>query len=129
MAGEDLTERVRRALEGEKIAEQRMFGGVCFMLAGNMLVGASPRGLMVRTGKAAYEAALARPHAEPMRQSTRVMPGYVVVGPEGLARDKDLRAWLAVALDFVRTLPPKEKAAPAARTPAKPTAKGGRRTS
>ena len=125
MAGDELSGRVRRALAGEPITEKTMFGGACFMLGGNMLVGASPRGLMVRTGKEAYAAALARPHAEPMRQSTRVMPGYVVVAPEGLAADDDLRAWLALALDFVRTLPPKADKAPPAATAARTRA--GRR--
>ena len=112
--------RVRQALAPGAITEQRMFGGVCFMLNGNMLVGASSRGLMVRTGKDAYEAALARPHAEPMRQTTRVMPGYVTVAPEGVASDDDLRAWLAMALDFVGTLPAKSGKKPPAR-PRKPT--------
>ncbi len=125
MAGDDLTERVRGALAPAAITEQKMFGGVCFMLDGNMLVGASPRGLMVRTGKAGYEAALARPHATPLRQGARTMPGYVVVAAEGVAREADLRAWLAIALDFVRTLPPKTAKAPPSRAAAK--AKAGRR--
>lgn len=117
---DDLIARVRSALDSRPIAEQKMFGGVCFMLNGNMLVGASPRGLMVRTGKDAYADALARPHAEPMRQSTRVMPGYVVVANEGLARDADLASWIDLALAFVGTLPPKAKTAPPPRTSGKP---------
>jgi TfoX/Sxy family transcriptional regulator of competence genes len=118
---------VRSALDSRPIAEQKMFGGVCFMLNGNMLVGASPRGLMVRTGKDAYADALARPHAEPMRQSSRVMPGYVVVANEGLARDADLASWLDLALAFVGTLPPKAKTAPPPRPAAKPASKASRR--
>ena len=124
---DDLIARVRSALGSRPIAEQKMFGGVCFMLNGNMLVGASPRGLMVRTGKDAYAAALARPHAEPMRQGDRVMPGYVVVANEGLAHDADLKSWLDLALAFVATLPPKAKKAPPARTGAKPASTAGRR--
>ena len=110
MAEHDLIARVRDALGARPITEQKMFGGVCFMLAGNMLVGASARGLMVRTGKDAYAAALARPHAAPMHQGSREMPGYVVVAPEGVASARDLDAWLALALDFVGTLPAKAKA-------------------
>ena len=61
-----------------------------------------------------------RAATEPMRQTTRVMPGYVVVAPEGVASDDDLRAWLAMALDFVGTLPAKSGKKPPAR-PRKPT--------
>ena len=126
---DDLIARVRQALGSRPIAEQKMFGGVCFMLGGNMLVGTSPRGLMVRTGKDAYEEALARPHAEAMRQGERVMPGYVVVGPEGIARDADLASWLDLALAFVGTLPPKARIAPPPRTAAKPASRAARRPS
>jgi len=111
MAERDLIARVRDALGARPVTEQKMFGGVCFMLAGNMLVCASPRGLMVRTGKDGYAAALARPHAAPMRQGTREMPGFVVVTQEGVASARDLEAWLARALAFVGTLPAKAKTA------------------
>lgn len=117
---DDLIARVRHALGSHPVTEQKMFGGVCFMLNGNMLVGASPRGLMVRTGKDAYASALARPGAEPMRQGTRVMPGYVVVAPEGIAREADLTAWLDLAVRFVATLPPKEKKVPPTRMATEP---------
>ncbi len=105
----DLVLRVRRALGDHPVTEQKMFGGVCFMLNGNMLVGASPRGLMVRTGRDAYAAALGRPHVLPMRLGQREMPGYVVVAPQGVAGEHDLAGWLALALAFVGTLPPKAK--------------------
>lgn len=124
---DDLIARVRQALGSRPVAEQKMFGGVCFMLNGNMLVGASPRGLMVRTGKDAYAAALARPHADAMRQGARVMPGYVVVANEGVAGDRDLAGWLELALAFVGTLPAKAKSAPPERTAVKPASKATRR--
>ena len=108
---DDLVPRVRRALAAHAVTEQKMFGGVCFMLNGNMLVGASPRGLMVRTGKDAWAAALDRPHAAPMRQGHRAMPGYVVVAPPGGAGEGDLAVWLGIALSFVGTLPPKAREA------------------
>jgi TfoX/Sxy family transcriptional regulator of competence genes len=120
MAQGELVERVRRLLEAKSVTEQKMFGGVCFMLNGNMLVGASPRGLMVRVGKEGHEAAVARPHTRPMEQGTRTMVGYVVVAPEGVARDRDLESWLDTALAFVATLPPKEKKAPPAPSTAAP---------
>jgi hypothetical protein len=122
MAKSDLADRVRAAL-AVAVTEQAMFGGICFMLNGNMLVGASPRGLLVRVGKEGSDAALARPHARLMEQRGRTMPGYVVVANEGVARDKDLTAWLDLAVGHVKTLPAKEKKAPA-KKPAKPRKTG-----
>lgn len=118
MAKTDLAGRVRAAL-AVPVTEQAMFGGICFMLNGNMLVGASPRGLLVRVGKEGSDAALARPHARMMEQGGRSMAGYIVVANEGVARDKDLKAWLDLAVDHVKTLPAKTKT-----PPKKPAAKG-----
>jgi TfoX/Sxy family transcriptional regulator of competence genes len=117
MAKADLAERVRDALSDLSVTEQKMFGGVCFMLNGNMLVGASPRGLMVRVGKEGHERAVARPHAKPMEQGGRTMAGYIVVDNEGVASKRDLDRWLALAVSHVGTLPAKEK---------KPTGKAGK---
>lgn len=127
MAKGELADRVRHRLETLSVTEQKMFGGVCFMLNGNMLVGASPRGLLVRVGKEGHEAALARPHARPMEQGTRTMVGYVVVDPEGVARDRDLDAWLARAVAHVGVLPPKDKKAPRDGKAAKPASRASRR--
>jgi hypothetical protein len=88
-----------------------MFGGTCFMLNGNMLIGTSKRGLLVRVGKAAHAEAALRPHARPMEMGGRSMEGYVHVAPEGTATDADLRGWLDLALAFVSTLPAKSKSA------------------
>jgi TfoX/Sxy family transcriptional regulator of competence genes len=113
MAQADLVVRVRDALADLPVTEQKMFGGVCFMLNGNMLVGASPRGLMVRVGKDGHERAVARPHAKPMEQGGRTMAGYIVVANEGVARTRDLDAWLARAVSHVGSLPAKERKPPA----------------
>jgi hypothetical protein len=104
-----MLDRLRRALQGRNVTEQKMFGGVCFMLAGNMLVGTSKRGLLVRVGKAAHAEAASLPHARPMEMGGRTMAGYVFVAPEGTASDADLRAWLDRAEAYVDTLPPKLK--------------------
>jgi TfoX/Sxy family transcriptional regulator of competence genes len=105
----EMLERLRAALAGLPVTEQKMFGGTCFMLSGNMLVGTSKRGLLVRVGKEAHNAAAARPHARPMEMGGRQMQGYVFVDPAGTAKEKDLKAWIERALAFVRTLPPKDK--------------------
>jgi TfoX/Sxy family transcriptional regulator of competence genes len=104
---EDLAERMRVALAGTgAVQEVRMFGGLCFMLNGNMVAGSSKRGLMVRVGKEQQAGALARPGAMRMEMTGRPMEGYVFVDPPP-ADDPSLRDWLALAVAFVKTLPPK----------------------
>ncbi|HTT79611.1 MAG TPA: TfoX/Sxy family protein [Stellaceae bacterium] len=104
---EILALRVRDALArtGE-IREIRMFGGLCFMLNGNMVAGASRRGLLLRVGKDGQASALARPGVLPMEMAGCPMRGYVFVDPPP-EDDRDLDAWLRLAVDFVLTLPPK----------------------
>ena len=107
MSDDDLLARLRESLAGLPVTEQKMFGGTCFMLSGNMLVGTSKRGLLVRVGKEAHAEAAALPHARPMEMGGRPMEGYVFVGEAGTSTGKDLKGWLARALAFVETLPPK----------------------
>lgn len=118
VAPDPMVERLRAALGQRQFTEQKMFGGTCFMINGNMLIGTSKRGLLVRVGKAAHAAAAARPHARPMEMGGRSMEGYVHVAPEGAASDADLAGWLDRALVFVETLPPKVKPAKVAKRPA-----------
>jgi hypothetical protein len=115
VAADPMLERLRAALDARTFTEQKMFGGTCFMLNGNMLIGTSKRGLLVRVGKAAHAAAVARPHARPMEMGGRAMEGYVHVAPEGTATETDLARWLDLALAFVETLPPKSKPAKVAK--------------
>jgi TfoX/Sxy family transcriptional regulator of competence genes len=104
---EDLAERMRVALAGTgAIREIRMFGGLCFMLNGNMVAGTSKRGLMVRLGKDQQPSALARPGAKRMEMKDRPMEGYIFVDPPP-SDDRSLQDWLALAVAFVKTLPPK----------------------
>jgi TfoX N-terminal domain len=104
---EDLAERIRVALAGTgTVREVRMFGGLCFMLNGNMVAGTSKRGLLVRVAKDQQSDALARPGAKPMEMTGRPMEGYVFVDPPP-HDDRSLQEWLAIALAFVNTLPPK----------------------
>jgi len=104
---ESLAERIRTLLDGAgTIREVRMFGGLCFMLNGNMVAGTSTRGLLVRVGKEQHPEALARPAARPMEMTGRPMEGYVFVDPPP-GDDRTLRDWLDLAVGFVKTLPPK----------------------
>lgn len=115
MAPDPMVERLRAALGRRAFTEQKMFGGTCFMINGNMLIGTSKRGLLVRVGKEAHAAAAARPHARPMEMGGRSMEGYVHVAPEGTATEAELGGWLDLALALVETLPPKIKSAKVAK--------------
>ena len=111
VAPDPMVERLRAALGKRVFTEQKMFGGTCFMINGNMLIGTSKRGLLVRVGKEAHAAAAARPHASTMEMAGRSMEGYIRVAPEGTASEADLAFWLDRALAFVETLPSKVKPA------------------
>ena len=120
---EALAQRIRAVLAGVgAIQEVKMFGGLCFMLNGNMVAGTSRRGLLVRVGKDRHADALARPDARPMEMRGRPMEGYVFVDPP--PRDeRALRMWLQLAVAFVNTLPPK---LPKAKRPARQPTAGAR---
>lgn len=105
---ERLAERVRDVLEGDpRVHEQKMFGGIAFMVSGNMTVGIVGDDLMVRVGPDAYEDALGRPHAREMDFTGRPMRGIVYVNARGSAEDADLDAWVERGLAFTDSLPPK----------------------
>jgi len=105
---ERLDERVRGVLTGDpSLTERKMFGGLSFMLAGNMCCGVVGEELVARVGPEQYEAALARPHVRPMDFTGKPLTGFVYVAPEGHAADRDLRDWIGLAEGFVRTLPAK----------------------
>jgi hypothetical protein len=114
---EDLADRIRAALPGPGFAtEQRMFGGLAFMLGGHMACGVVGDRLMLRLGPDAAARALAQPHVRPMDFTGRPMKGMVFVEPPGY-RGAALDAWLAAAAEHVRSLP--------ARKPRPPSRKPG----
>ena len=105
---EALAARVRVTLSGRSgIDERKMFGGLAFMLDGNMCCCVTERGLMVRVGPDGYEDALAQPYAGVMDMTGRVMQGWVLVGPAGLASDGSLDRWVQQGTEFAGTLPAK----------------------
>ena len=107
---ERLAEEVRERLAAEDfdVVEKKMFGGLGFMVEGNLAVAASRRGgLLVRTDPDDAEEVESRPGVEPMESTGRRMPGWYFVAPEALASEDDLEAWVDRALAFVATLPPK----------------------
>jgi TfoX N-terminal domain len=106
---EDLANRIREQLADETaVTEQRMFGGLGFMLGGHMCVGArGGGGLLARVDPDASDEALAEPHASLMEMRGRQMAGWIVVAPEGVDTDAQLAGWIERARAFVHTLPPK----------------------
>ena len=105
---EKLADRVRRALgRTQSVTEKRMFGGIAFMVRGNMCCGVIEDKLIVRVGPVAYDKAVTLSHAGPMDFTGRAMRGFVYVAPEGTRTTRQLQAWLKRGLDFVETLPAK----------------------
>ena len=105
---EELALRIRVALDGhDGVAEKKMFGGIAFMLDGNMCVGVTGDDLMVRVGPGGSDAALAQPHARPMDFTGRPMKGFVYVGSAGTEKDDSLTQWVQLGVAFARTLPAK----------------------
>ena len=107
---EALAERIRQGLARRKgIEEKRMFGGVGFLLNGNLLVGVWKDSLCVRLGPEQAEEALPEPHVKEFDITGRPMKGWVLVEAEGVQDDEQLSAWIRRAVKFVGALPAKEK--------------------
>ena len=105
---ENLANRIRESLgDRNELTEKKMFGGLSFMLGGNMCCGIMKDDLVVRVAPDSYEKALARPHARPMDFTGRPVKGMVYVGPEGYTSDQGLKYWLDQGLSFALSLPPK----------------------
>ena len=126
---EELADRVREVLSArERLTERKMFGGIAFMVAGNMACGIVGDDLMVRVGPDLHHDALTRPHVREMDFTGRPSKGMVYVGPPGLADDDDLRLWVRLGVAYATSLPQKgtKKKAPAKKKVAakkKPAAK------
>lgn len=105
---EGLAQRIRELLDEQAgLSEKRMFGGVAFLVNGNMAVGVVKSELMVRVGPDAHAAALREPHARPMDFTKRPMKGFVFVAEAGLEQDSQLGAWVERGVRFAASLPPK----------------------
>jgi hypothetical protein len=107
---EDLADRIRGAVgRTDGITEKRMFGGLAFLLHGNMAVAASGQGgLLLRVEPDETEALMQEPHAGPMEMRGREMSGWLRVDAAGVATDEDLRRWVDLGLSRAGSLPPKE---------------------
>jgi len=105
---EALASRVRETLsENPEITERKMFGGIAFMLSGNMAVGVSKDDLMVRIDPDDQDDALAQPGVRIFDMTGRPMKGWILVASEATEEDTDLLTWVEAGLDFAGSLPPK----------------------
>ena len=106
---EALADRLREVFAGRRnISEKRMFGGVCFLLRGNMLCGTGKTDFMFRVGKAQDAEALSRKGARPMDITGKVMKGFVWVDP-GACDARGMKRWIDLAENYVGELPAKGK--------------------
>jgi TfoX/Sxy family transcriptional regulator of competence genes len=105
---EELAERIRQGLTRRKgVEEKKMFGGIGFLLNGNLLVGVWKDSLVVRLGPEQGEEALKEAHVSEFNITGRAMKGWVLVAPEGVAADDELTGWVQRAVRFVGKLPAK----------------------
>ena len=102
---ESLAARIRDALALRKnVVEKKMFGGVCFLLNGNMLVGVWREFFIARLGPDQGEEALLEPHVKKMDITGKPMKGWILVEPEGVEDDDQLKEWIQRATKFVGKL-------------------------
>ncbi len=105
---EALADRIREALAREVgVDEIKMMGGLSFMINGHMVLGVVGEELMVRVGPNGYEHALGRAHAREMDFTGRPMKGFIFVRPAGIRTARMLASWVAVAVEFAKSLPRK----------------------
>ena len=113
---EELASRIRELLSGEpELAEKKMFGGLAFLIRGNMAVAASGQGgLLVRVDPAESETLLENTNASPMEMRGRPTPGWLRVDAEDVSASSDLASWVNRGDAYARSLPPKHPSSPAA---------------
>ena len=105
----DLANRIRGCLGAEDgLTERKMFGGLAFLVNGNMAVSASSQGgLLLRVEPKQTDELATRAHAHPYVMRGREMNGWLRVDPAGIKAQRDLARWVAVSMAYARTLPPK----------------------
>src|SRR5579864_2206136 len=106
---EELANRIRELVGLEAgVTEKKMFGGLAFLINGNMSVAASGQGgLLVRVAPEDSDKLIAQPHAELMVMGGRSMEGWLRVAPEGLRTKRELERWVKRGVSYARTLPSK----------------------
>lgn len=105
---EDLATRISGIFSVKQdFKAKKMFGGLCYMSNGHMVVGIVGDELMVHVGKVKWESALSRPHAREMDFTSKSMKGMIYIAKPGFENSKDLESWIDLALSFTNSLEPK----------------------
>lgn len=104
---EGLAQRMRDDLAGLPVTEQKMFGGLAFLMGGHMICGVHRGGAMFRTGKERYAEALSLPGVAPLQMGDRVMAAMVGADAGAMADDARRGRLMAISLSVVQALPPK----------------------
>ena len=105
---EDLANRIRELLGDEKVTEKKMFGGLAFLVGGNMSVSASGKGgLLARVDPVQTPKLLKGEHVDHMVMGGRKMDGWLRVAPEGVRTKRQLEPWVKRCVAYAKTLPPK----------------------
>jgi TfoX/Sxy family transcriptional regulator of competence genes len=106
---EELADRIRELLATDHdVVEKEMFGGLAFLIGGNMSVSASGQGgLLLRCDPAETDALVSHPYVSRFEMRGRAMDGWLRVDPEAVETRKDLERWVAVGVGYARSLPPK----------------------
>jgi TfoX/Sxy family transcriptional regulator of competence genes len=102
-----LAERLRSQLDGIPAIEKKMFGGVGFLLNGNMVCGVHKDSLIVRIDPEKQNALLKKLHAKPFDLTGRPMKGWLLVEADGVKTEKQLSTWVKEGLEFASSLPAK----------------------
>ena len=107
---ETLAGRIRNVVsEVPEIIEKKMFGGIGFLVKGNMACGVHGSEFIVRIGAAKYGEAIQKPNTKPFDLTGKSMSGWLVVLPEGIEKDESFRFWIQQSIEFAHTLPEKVK--------------------
>ena len=106
---EKLAERIRKLVRGESsLTEQKMFGGLAFLIRGNMAVAASGQGgLLVRVDPAESDELVSKTHARPMEMRGREMAGWLRVDAGDVQTEPELKRWVELGAAYARSLPQK----------------------
>jgi TfoX N-terminal domain len=106
---DDLANRIRELVLSEPgVTEQKMFGGLAFLINGNMSVSASGQGgLLLHVNPDETDSLLAKPHAHPFEMRGRAMQGWLRVDAEGIKTKAQLQRWVTRGVDYAKSLPKK----------------------
>lgn len=105
---QDLAARIRHQLEEiTTCQEKKMFGGIGYIINGNMACGILDERLIVRVGLDNYATSLSHPHTHPFDVYNKPMAGWIMVDPGGISNDTELKEWIRQGVEFANTLPPK----------------------